>query len=387
MKSSNDLFSQTSYKPKKVLKNKGVQVATTETSAPNAELVAKIDVAIREYNKDLAAIKQKYEAALAECGQHITNLQNVNERLNKDMRDKERLGTQLKNNLSLMEDQLEDMKKERDKWKQEVDFYRNNEFKSIDDLRKNMVNISDNEYQIRECKEKIFKFLINERNKGADKTRVDFYKSIINLLMLARDSEKDSSFDLKSLMNYFTNEGKKHFGSGYVFHDTNRDEMFVDEKYDPDFDATFRRSGHKHNKSETRVATPADFNRIISAESTKWNQSNDVTSLTEIGSNVSRKRKRGNKKTKILENKVKELTEAIEKQKTEVRILHEKLKQSSFSSPTRQRTPRNYTGQERFSKIYTERPKTIKVRNDSASRAREVSVFTDLNENLLQYIN
>lgn len=250
-----------------------------------------------------------------------------------------------------------------------------------------MVNMSDNEYQIRECKEKIFKFLINERNKGADKTRVDFYKSIINLLMLARNSEKDSSFDLKSLMDHFTNEGKKHFGPGYVFHDINQDEMVLDERLDPDFDATFRRSGHKHNKSETRVVTPADFNKIISAESTKWNQSNDITSLTEIGSNISRKRKRGNKKTKILENKVKELTEAIEKQKNEVMLLQEKLKQSSFSSPARQRTPRNYTGQERFSKIYTERPNTIKARNGPANKTKEVSVFTDLNENLLQYIN
>ena len=123
------MFSQTTILPQKVLKNKGVQVATAASSAPNAELVAKIDGAIKEYNKDLAAVKQKYEAALAECGQHITSLQNVNERLNKDLRDQDRLGTQLKNNLSLMEDQLEDMKKERDKWKQEVDFYRNNEFK------------------------------------------------------------------------------------------------------------------------------------------------------------------------------------------------------------------------------------------------------------------
>ena len=116
--------------------------------------------------------------------------------------------SELKNNLKIMEIKSKEIAKQRDKWKNEADLFKTSEFNTINELSKIMENNNEYDLQIREYKDQIFNFLINERNKGTDKIRVDFYKSIINLLMFASDTENESKFNLKALVNYFTIEGK-----------------------------------------------------------------------------------------------------------------------------------------------------------------------------------
>jgi len=346
--------------------NKGVQVQTSDRGPSKDVLIGKIDSAIKSYNDELTALRQKYESDLSECSHHLLKMQNLNEKQAKELYDKD--------------EQIRDLKEEIAKWKHEADFYKKNAHRSIVDMPED--NITENDYKIRECKDKIFKFLINERNNGSDNTRLEFYQSIISLLMTAADTEKDSSFDLKSLMNYFTNEGKKVFGNGYIFHNTSKDKdsFIIDQKYDPDFEQNLEKSNHKHNKSETRIATINDFNRMISADTTKYIPSNDITSLTEIGSNKSRKRKKGLKKTKLLENKVKELSEAIEKQKEEFKQFQNKIKQDTIYSPSPMKASRNNLGADRMSFLNT---KSTNMRSQEFPRKENMN----LNEDILQYLH
>lgn len=372
--------------PQKLCKNKGIQVSTTLEGPAKEQVISKIEHAISVYKKELDDIRRKNESDLSLSGDHILNLQKINQNLTKESRDKDRLILQLKNNVSLMDEQINDLRKERRNWQQEVDFFKTNEHNTIDNLRKTMENTSANEFQIKEIKDKIFNFLINERNKGADKFRVEFYGSIINLLMLAADTEKDSSFDLKSLLNHFTKEGKKHFGENYVFHNFKKEDYY-ESPLDPDFENNFNQSVLKHNKSETRIATSNnEFNRINSPNSTNLLESNDLSCITDIGSNFSKKRKkRKAKKTVILESKVKELTDAIEKQKSEVQRLQEKLKQESFSSPRGQQKIRDLSSNEKYSKGRFDKPMLIPKKQSYVQPSLENNINCDTNENLLQY--
>lgn len=301
-------------------------------------------------------MKRKHQAELVDNLRLAQQLQQTVQELNGELAEKDRTIKQLKNNLSLMEDRVAEMAKQRDNWRTEADFFKTSEYASISELRNNMENTDDYEFQVRDFKDKIFAFLINERNKGVDKTRVDFYKSIINLLMFASDSEKESKFDLKTLVSYFTNEGKQHFGQGYAFHNFNKDEANI-SKLDAEFEEGFNKSVEKHNKSETRIASSNnDFIRMHSPESTNLLGSNDGTCLTEIGSMVSRKiKKRKKKKTKVLEGKVQELTDAIEKQKIEVKALQKRLRDNSLSTPRGKAAIQNLTSFERSSQIRTTR--------------------------------
>lgn len=84
-------------------------------------------------------------------------------------------------------------------------------------------------------------------------------------------------------------------------------------------------------------------------------KSRDLSCLTEIGSNGARKKRKG-KKTEALENRVKQLTEAIEKQKIEFKLLQDKIKNSPGYTPRGQTT--RGVNFDRFSQIYTEKAKT-----------------------------
>ena len=164
-------------------------------------------------------------------------------------KDQYRLILQLKANLDASENQVKKLEKERDDLKNEVDFYRNNEQKCIDGLRKEIDSEQTNTRIIKEWKDKIFTFLINERNKGNDEVRVGFYKSIINLLKLAKETEEDSSFDLKLLIDYYSSEGKKYFGTDYVFH--NDKDHKTNDTTKLMSNTVVRKPSHKHNKSDT----------------------------------------------------------------------------------------------------------------------------------------
>jgi hypothetical protein len=371
--------------PQKSCTNKGIQVATTILGPAKDQVILKIEQAISSYKQELDEIRQKYDSDISQSSDHILNLQKLNETLTKANRDKDRLILQFENNISLMEEQINDLTKERNGWKQEINFFKTNEYNKIDSLRKTLENTDLNELQIKEIKDKIFSFLINERNKGADKFRVQFYNSIINLLMLASDTEKDSSFDLKSLMNHFTNEGRKHFGESYVFHNFNKDNY--DSNFDPDFENNFNQSVRKHNKSETRLATSTqEFNRIGSHNSTNILGSDDVSCLTDIGSNHSKKRKKRKiKKKNMLESKVKELSDAIEKQKDEVQRLQEKMKQDSFASPEGQQKIRGLSSIEKVNRSRSGKPMISPINQANTQNNNDTNQFYDINEYLLQY--
>jgi predicted nucleic acid-binding Zn-ribbon protein len=342
-------------------------VSTIIEGESKATLINKIDDAIKAYNSEISALQRKYEGDLAEWGRHIESLQKLNEKYIKEIRDKDRLINQLKNNNELLDEQIGELTQQVEKSKLDIDFFRSKEFENVKYIRNTMGDINDVQYKIKQWKDSIFGFLINERNKGANGVRLDFYKSIVSLLMMAAEGEKDKGMDLKKLMNYFTDEGRKIWGKNYVFHD---------KSFDVEPDAYLDRDRKKHNKSEVRLAGQTDFNRLISDETTKFLMSNDATSLTEIGSNVSKKRKKGNKKAKILEQKVKELNDEIDKQKNEVKKLQDRLQETSYFSPAGSRTPRKAAGLERFSLIRTEKP-TSKLSN---------SLTPSPNENLLQYL-
>ena len=218
----------------------------------------------------------KYEGDIANCHIMIQKLQNEVESMHKDNYEKDRLIQQLRNNTEVMDSQINEITKERDQWKNEADLFKTVEYNSISILKQTQ-NDNENEAKIREFKDQIFSFLMNERNKGADQTRVDFYKGIINLLMFANGTEKEERMDLKALVGYFTSEGKKSFGPSYVFHNISKDDLY-DSRIEQEFDVNFDKSEEKHNKSETRIATSQkEFNRAMSPESTNLMGSNDGT--------------------------------------------------------------------------------------------------------------
>lgn len=238
-------------------------------------------------------------------------------------------------NYSLIEDQLAELKQEKDKWKKDeiaALSQNSNHFKFH-----NLFHLEYNypEKTIKEIKDKIFKFLINERNKGADETRVDFYQSILNLLNLAKDPDEDHSFDLSSLINYFTNEGKKEFGKHYEFHKQRKDDEFIQNAFEPTIDQNIRASIRKLNKSEERIMENADLYRVIHGNQKRAItplESSDNTFLTENMSTIHRKKKGGKKKTKMYENKIKELNEQIDKLKSDVQVSQKKMRDTSFNA-------------------------------------------------------
>ena len=173
-----------------------------------------------------------------------------------------RLIAQLKNNHELMDTQIKELIKERDELLNEVEFYRkDNQRMKLDQLPnkgykangvKSDGNLSNTQI-IRDWKDKIFDFLINEKDKND--TRQGFYHSIVNLLTLAKETEEDDSFDLKTLVEVYSQEGKKHFGPNYVFHEINNKES-------EDLNL-IKRLSRKNNKSEERLPCNSDLNHKI----------------------------------------------------------------------------------------------------------------------------
>lgn len=81
------------------------------------------------------------------------------------------------------------------------------------------------------------------------------------------------------------------------------------------------------------------------------------------------------------------MTDAIEKQKAEVKMLQEKLKQNVGYTPRAQRSTNAMCSSDRFSQVHTERP--TYNRNNYNSQVLELQniKISNLNEDLLQYLN
>lgn len=189
-----------------------------------------------------------------------------------------RLISQLKNNHELMDTHIKDLKKERDELLNEVEIYRNNN-KNVeanqqpsntslanhnkqDELDLN--NNPSNTQVIRDCKDKIFKFLINDKDKPNDEVRAGFYKSIVNLLKLANEFDEDKdSFDLSTLIEVYSQERRKYFGPKYVFHEPDANQ---NDKLN-----IIKRPSRGLNKSETRLP----YNNDLNMKSEDEIQSND----------------------------------------------------------------------------------------------------------------
>lgn len=238
----------------KSLKNKGVQVQSVNYNEKQ-ELVDKIQNAIKVYNNEIDQIKKRYETDLAESGMHISNLQDMNEKLMKEIRDKDRLINQLKNNLSLMDDQISDLKRDRDKLKSEVDFFRDNGILQTDNLRKTASQYSDINNKILEIKN-----IINQLEANiSDKDKVKFYRNILDLVNLANDSQNGRKLTSKEFIDYFVKDIQKQFGKGYGYYELDKAQLLVEPRFDPDMGA---RPGHKSNKSETRPTSANDFLKV-----------------------------------------------------------------------------------------------------------------------------
>ncbi|CAI2368752.1 unnamed protein product [Moneuplotes crassus] len=374
--------------PPKVLKNKGVQVSTTLEGPSKDLLISKIEIAIQSYKSEVDILKRKHNAELMENLRLVEDLHRTIEEISRENTEKDRFINQLKNNLELMEDKVNEMTKQRDNWRNEVDLFKNYEYASISELRKTMEDTDDYETQVRDFKDQIFAFLLTERNRGMDKTRAEFYKSIINLLKFANDSEKETKFDLSSLVSYFSTEGKEHFGQDYQFHNFDHDEKYH-VKAESDYYGDFRKSTEKDNKSETGIVSfQKGYKRMNSQESANFLSINDAACLTEIGSTTSKKmKKKKNKRTKLLEEKVRDLSNTVTKQKAEVETLQSKLKESSVKAPKGLQTIKNMASLERSSNIRTTKRFHSPVSLLSSSPRETRIPPPSCDEALLQYVH
>ena len=82
---------------------------------------------------------------------------------------------------------------------------------------------------------------------------------------------------------------------------------------------------------------------------------------------------------------MKELTEAIEKQKEEVKAYQKRLREDSSSAKKSYEKIRNLTSLERASKIRTEKPYNIPIRLTSVNKSKDFERSPPINEDLLQY--
>ena len=69
-------------------------------------------------------------------------------------------------------------------------------------------------------------------------------------MKLAKDTEEDSSFDLKLLIDYYSSEGQKYYGPDYVFHESEKEQK-TDDNFDITLNKQINKPTHKHNKSDT----------------------------------------------------------------------------------------------------------------------------------------
>lgn len=144
--------SPSSMSTQKSYKTKALQVNTIPKDAgiPKEVIISRIENYITEYEQKLALIKAKYEKDRIESARIIKNLQEMNDRFGREINNKDREISQLKSNYSLLEDRIEEFEREKAHLNHEIDLYKENAYKNIDEIRKNMTPETDAEYQIRD---------------------------------------------------------------------------------------------------------------------------------------------------------------------------------------------------------------------------------------------
>lgn len=204
--------------------------------------------------------------------------------------------------------------------------------------------------------------------------------------MLARDTEDENNLDLQALRSDFSKEGRKYFGPDYTFHDIDRDD-YLDAKLYEHKSTDQRQKSEKCNKSETRLTGNNSFipnTGLNVVRSLTPYTSNDFTSLTDVASNKSRKKKGGKKKTKMYEKKIADLNKQIEELKQIISTKQKHRDTFRYNSPVKTARGRTTTG--KYGKVYTEKPYGPGRSPAGAAPEQRFRPKWSVNEDLLQYL-